>query len=255
MTNIAIIPARMDSSRFYGKPMEKILGIPMIAHVYHRVKMSKHLDQVYVATCDQIIFDYIEGIGGKAIMTGNHHERCTDRCTEALMKIEKSEQLKVHTMVMVQGDEVMVHPEMIDEALQAMIDDPNTLVVNLFSAILSQEEFEDPNEVKVVMNNNFEALYFSREAIPSIKKIDQQNHPFRQVCIIPFQRDFLFQYNELQPTRLEIQESVDMMRVLEHGYAVKMVPTEHNTKAVDTIEDLKQVEILMKNDPLIEVYR
>lgn len=234
--------------------MEKILGLPMIAHVYHRVKLSKNLDEVYVATCDQIIFDYVESIGGKAIMTGDHHERCTDRCTEALLKIETQENIKVDVMVMVQGDEVMVHPEMIDEALDAIIKDTNVQVVNLYSPILTLDEFEDPNEVKVVMNNKQEALYFSREAVPSIKKVSQQNHPFRQVCIIPFQRDFLFKFNELEPTPLEIQESVDMMRVLEHGYTVKMVPTKHSSKAVDTQEDLDHVEILMKDDPLLKIY-
>ncbi|PCJ21379.1 MAG: 3-deoxy-manno-octulosonate cytidylyltransferase [Candidatus Cloacimonadota bacterium] len=255
MSNIAIIPARMGSSRFFGKPMAKILNIPMIGHVYYRVKMASNLDQVYVATCDLVIFNYIESIGGKAIMTGNHHERCTDRCTEALEKIESQENVKVNIMVMVQGDEAMVQPKMIEESLQAIIEDSNIQVVNLFSPILTKKEFEDPNEVKVVMNQNNDALYFSREAIPSIKKIDQQNPPFRQVCIIPFQRNFLFKFNQLKPTPLEIQESVDMMRVLEHGYQVKMVLTKFQSKAVDTIEDLKQVEKLMTNDPLIKLYQ
>src|SRR3989338_3848965 len=108
MNAIAIIPARMASSRFPGKPMAKIHGIPMIGHVFLRTRMSKHLQETYVATCDGVIFDYIVSIGGKAIMTGDHHERCSDRTAEALLKIEKETGKKADLIVMVQGDEPMI---------------------------------------------------------------------------------------------------------------------------------------------------
>ncbi|MDQ1341088.1 MAG: 3-deoxy-manno-octulosonate cytidylyltransferase synthetase, partial [Campylobacterota bacterium] len=202
MNVISIIPARMGSSRFPGKPMADILGMPMIGHVYKRVKMSKLLAEVYVATCDEEIYSYIESIGGKAVMTSDCHERCSDRCAEAMLKIEKEENIKVDIMVMVQGDEPLTFPEMIDEAVAPMIEDPTLLITNLVADLRSIEEFENPNEVKVVMDKAGFALYFSREPIPSRKKGALDVPMKKQVCVIPFTRDFLLQYNTMEPTPL-----------------------------------------------------
>ncbi len=252
MNIISIIPARMGSSRFPGKPMADILGMPMIGHVYKRVKMSKLLSEVYVATCDTVIYDYIESIGGKAVMTSDCHERCSDRCAEAMLKIEKNENIKVDIMVMVQGDEPLTFPQMIDEAVSPMIKDKTMLIINLVADLHTVKEFEDPNEVKVVMDKNNNALYFSREPIPSRKKGILEVPMKKQVCVIPFTRDFLLQYNEMEPTPLEIIESVDMMRILENGMKVKMIDTEYETKAVDTSEDLQRVVKMMKDDVLFK---
>ena len=251
---ISIIPARMGSSRFPGKPMADILGMPMIGHVYKRVKMSKLLNEVYVATCDKEIYDYIKSIGGKAVMTSDCHERCSDRCAEAMLKIEKEENKKVDIMVMVQGDEPLIFPQMIEEAVEPMLKDKSVKITNLVADLKTVEEFEDPNEVKVVVDKNGNALYFSREPIPSRKK-GVLNVPMKkQVCVIPFTRDFLLQYNDMEPTPLEIIESVDMMRILENGGKVKMIPTKYETKAVDTKEDLERVVEMMKKDELSKEY-
>ena len=247
---ISIIPARMGSSRFPGKPMADILGMPMIGDVYKRVKMSKLLSEVYVATCDKEIYKYIESIGGKAVMTSDCHERCSDRCAEAMLKIEKDENIKVDIMVMVQGDEPLTFPEMIDEAVQPMIDDSNLKITNLVADLETIQEFEDPNEVKVVMDKDNNAIYFSREPIPSRKKGILEVPMKKQVCVIPFRRDFLLEYNKMKATPLEIIESVDMMRILENGMKVKMIPTSYITKAVDTPEDLKRVVGMMREDKL-----
>jgi 3-deoxy-manno-octulosonate cytidylyltransferase (CMP-KDO synthetase) len=244
----------MGSSRFPGKPMADILGIPMIGHVYHRVKMSKLLSEVYVATCDKEIFDYIESIGGKAVMTSDSHERCSDRCSEAMLKIEANENCKVDIMVMVQGDEPLTFPQMINEAVQPMLDDPSVIITNLVADLKTLEEFKDPNEVKVVLDKNNNALYFSREPIPSRKKGILNVPMKKQVCVIPFTRDFLLEYNTIEPTPYEVIESVDMMRILENGMNVKMVPTEYDTKAVDTPEDLSRVIEMMKEDELLNEY-
>jgi 3-deoxy-manno-octulosonate cytidylyltransferase (CMP-KDO synthetase) len=255
MNIISIIPARMGSSRFPGKPMADILGMPMIGHVYKRVKMSKLLSEVYVATCDEIIYDYIKSIGGKAIMTSNCHERCSDRCAEAMLKIEKDESVQVDIMVMVQGDEPLTFPQMIDEAVKPMIDDKNIKITNLVADLNTIEEFEDPNEVKVVMDKKNNALYFSREPIPSRKKGIEDVLMKKQVCVIPFTRDFLLEYNKMEPTPLEIIESVDMMRILENGGKVKMIDTSYTTKAVDTKEDLLRVVEMMEEDILVGKYK
>ncbi len=250
MKIISIIPARMGSSRFPGKPMKDILGMPMIGHVYKRVKMSKTLSEVYVATCDTEIFDYIKSIGGKAVMTSDCHERCSDRCAEAMLKIEKETNSKCDIMVMVQGDEPLTSPGMIDEAVQPMIEDKSLIITNLVADLDTVESFENPNEVKVVMDKDNNALYFSREPIPSRKKGILDVPMKKQVCVIPFTRDFLLDYNEMEPTPLEIIESVDMMRILENGMKVKMIDTKYETKAVDTKEDLDRVVDMMKQDEL-----
>lgn len=255
MNIISIIPARMGSSRFPGKPMADILGMPMVGHVYKRVKKCKTLSGVYVATCDKEIYDYIESIGGKAVMTSDSHERCSDRCAEAMLKIEKDENKKIDIMVMVQGDEPLTFPQMIDEAVKPMIADKSIVVTNLVADLKTEEEFNNPNEVKVVMDKDNNALYFSREPIPSRKKYTLDVPMKKQVCVIPFTRDFLLQYNQMQPTPLEIIESVDMMRVLENGMKIKMIPTKYITKAVDIKKDLEIVCGMMKKDELYEGYK
>jgi 3-deoxy-manno-octulosonate cytidylyltransferase (CMP-KDO synthetase) len=236
----------MGSSRFPGKPMAKILGKPMIGHVYERVLKCDLLIKTVVATCDQEILEYVESIGGEAVMTSNHHERASDRCAEALGYLEKQYGIQYDIIVMVQGDEPMTHPNMISEAVTPMLDDPEILVSNLLGDIENIEEFEDRNCIKVVCDQQSNAIYFSREPIPTRSK--GGNIPMKkQVCVIPFTRAFLLEYTELSPTPLEIVESIDMMRVLECGMKVKMVPTKHQTYAVDTIEDLNKVEKLMKD--------
>ena len=252
---VAIIPARMDSSRFPGKPMAPLLGIPMIGHVYKRSKISQVLKEVYIATCDQEIMDYAHSIGAKSIMTKNTHERASDRCAEAMLKIEEETGKKLHVVVMIQGDEPMIVPEMIDLAVKTLLGDQSVGVVNLMAPIRSVEEHEDPNCPKVVVDINSFALYFSREAIPSRKKWDGKALPmFKQVCIMPFTRDFLLKFNSLEPTPLEKVESIDMNRVLEHGHKVKMVYEEFETYSVDTLEDFKKVEECLAKDGLVKTY-
>ena len=254
MNIVAIIPARMGSSRFPGKPMALIHGIPMIGHVYFRTRMCKLLTETYVATCDQEIYEYIEGVGGKAVMTADTHERCSDRTSEAMLKIEADIGGKVDIVVMVQGDEPMVTPEMIEQAITPMKKDSSVQVVNLMAKLQTIEEFEDPNEVKVVVGLDNRALYFSREPIPSRKKGITEVPMLKQVCIIPFRRNYLLKFNAMPPTPLEKIESVDMMRILEHGDDVYMVMTDAGTVSVDTARDLEKVKELMKNDQLITLY-
>jgi 3-deoxy-manno-octulosonate cytidylyltransferase (CMP-KDO synthetase) len=234
----------MGSSRFPGKPMANLCGKPMIGHVYERVSRAEILDTVAVATCDREIADYIESIGGQAIMTSERHERASDRCAEALETLENEAGKRFDIVVMVQGDEPMTHPEMIQEAVQPMLEDEKIRLTNLLGNIDDEKELEDRNCIKVVCDLNSDALYFSREPIPTRSKVSAVAM-HKQVCIIPFRRDYLLQYINLKPTPLEQAESVDMMRVLEHGEKIRMVPTKHQTYAVDTPEDLIRVEKIM----------
>ena len=246
---VGIIPARMGSSRFPGKPLAPILGIPMIEHVVHRVSMCKQLDEVYVATCDQEIAQAVTSFGGKAIMTSTEHTRASDRTAEA------AQSLDAEIIVLVQGDEPMTTPQMIEAAIAPMLQDPTIGCVNLASRISSRSEFEDPNTIKVVLDSNGDALYFSRVPIPNTKQLSFEGSPkFKQVCIIPFRRAVLAAFAKLEPTPLELAESVDMMRFLEHGYSVRMVEHDVSSHAVDTQADLDMVQELLRNDPLTRSY-
>jgi len=254
MNIIAIIPARMGSSRFPGKPLALIHGVPMVGHVALRTAMCKSLTATYVATCDEVIREYAASAGLNAVMTGDHHVRCTTRTAEAMLKIEDMTGKRADIVVMVQGDEPMVTPGMIEAAIRPMLADSSVKVVNLMAAMHSLEEFEDPNEVKVVVDRDGNALYFSREPIPSRKKGSELVPMRKQVCIIPFRRDYLLHFNDMPESPLEIYESVDMLRILEHGGKVRMAPVSECTVSVDTPADLARAEKLMRDDPLRKLY-
>jgi len=254
MNIIGIIPARMASTRFPGKPLKEILGNPMIYHVYWRSKMSKVLNDVYLATCDKEIETYCNKNNIKVIMTKDTHTRASDRAAEAMVKIEELTGKRIDIPIMIQGDEPMLHPEMIDEVTKPILKDQDVNVVNLMAEIASQSESEDYNVIKVVVDLAGFALYFSREQIPFCRDDKPKKAAYKQIAIIPFRRDFLTKFNELPATTLEIKESVDMLRFLEHGYKVKMVKTAHPTYSVDTIQDLHKVEEIMRKDELTKKY-
>ena len=243
---LALIPARMGSSRFPGKPMTLILGKPMIGHVYQNVAECKLLLDTVVATCDTEILDYIISIGGKAVMTGTHHERASDRCAEALAILEKENGITYDIVVMVQGDEPMTRSEMIEESASPLLADSSIVVTNLLGKIESTEEFEDRNCIKVVCDLQSNALYFSREPIPTRSRSSDITMG-KQVCVISFKRDYLLDYINMPPTPLEIAESVDMMRILENGHKVKMVPTQYESFSIDVDSDKIKVEQYLSN--------
>lgn len=254
MNIITIIPARMASSRFPNKPMVEMLGMPMIGHVYHRSKMCTCLSDAWVATCDREICDYIESIGGKAVMTADTHQRASDRAAEALLEIEKITGNSIDFVAMIQGDEPMLNPQMIDELVAPIQNDPGLQITNLITRIESLEEFENANVVKVVLDQQGFALYFSRETIPSRKKYSGDIPMWKQLGIILFSRKALLNYTQMTPTPLEIIESVDMNRFLEHGIKIKMIPITHRIFGVDVPEDLQAVEPLLRKDSLTEKY-
>ena len=138
MVIAAVIPARMNSSRFPGKPMASIYGMPMIGHCFNRAKLCKKLNHVYVATCDQVIYDYIQSINGNVVMTSNSHERACDRAAEAMLKIEQIHNKKIDILVMLQGDEPMVTPNSIESAIAPLITNLDTKISNLYREIASK---------------------------------------------------------------------------------------------------------------------
>ena len=252
MKTIAVIPARMGATRFPGKPLAKLLGRSMLEHVYKREALSQSLDATYIATCDEEIRRVAEDFGAPVIMTADTHERASDRVAEAAAGTD------AELIVMVQGDEPMTRPEMIDSAIEPLQHDPELGCVNLVRPIDNQADFSDFNTIKVVMDQRGNAIYMSRQPIPTMRPSHWENFSqtsaFKHVCDIPFRSQTLLDFARLPSTPLEKLESVDMLRLLEHGYQVKMVRTEFNTQAVDTQADLERVAILMMADPLVGSY-
>jgi 3-deoxy-manno-octulosonate cytidylyltransferase (CMP-KDO synthetase) len=253
LKTIGIIPARLAATRFPNKPMAQILGMPMIGHCYHRTRMAPGLAAAYVATCDQEIADYVSSIGGSGVMTSDSHTRATTRAAEAMELIEAASGERAEVVVMVQGDEPLISPETIGQML-AHFTDPAVEIVNIMSRLRTMAQFVDRNNVKVVVNQNNDALYFSREPIPSPWRGLDQVPMYMQTGIIAFRRDVLLRFNRMQETRMEQIESVDMNRVLETGGRIRMVLTEAATIGVDTPQELEDAEVLMKDDSFLSRY-
>ncbi|MFH2201705.1 MAG: 3-deoxy-manno-octulosonate cytidylyltransferase [Elusimicrobiota bacterium] len=245
---LGVIPARMGSSRFPGKPLELIDGKPMIWHIWRRSRLSG-LDDVVIATCDQEILDAAEAFGAQAIMTSDKHTRCNDRVAEAARAFP-------HEIVLnIQGDEPLVHPQLIDDILALFRERPEVQCVNPIAELTDPKELESPNTVKVVYNLDGRVLYFSRYPIPSDWVNKRQGAVYRQVPILGFRRDFFFKLSSLPESPLEIQEGVDMMRAVENNMPVDILKTPYQTIGVDVPEDVRRVEQALADDPIYPRYR
>ena len=253
MKAIGIVPARMAATRFPGKPLATLLGMPMIGHCYHRTRLAPGLDAAYVATCDEPIAAYVRSIGGSVVMTSPDHNRATTRTAEALEIVERESGGQYAVVVMVQGDEPLMPPQTIADTLRHF-DDPGVDIVNVMSRLQTLEAFVDKDRVKVVVNQDNDALYFSREPIPSPWRGWEHLPRYMQTGIIAFRRDALLRFNAMEETPLEQAESVDMNRVLETGGRVRMVLTDAVTMGVDTPEGLAEAEELLRDDLVLSRY-
>ncbi len=251
MKKICVIPARMGSSRFPGKPLALAHNIPLVIHVAKRCSMNKSFDRVVVATCDQEIVNACNKFKIESVMTSEQHERCTDRVSEAILNLKIY--LDDHDFVlMVQGDEILVTPAM----LQKVIDDYLQMrapAINLLSSIKNMADYHDPNVVKVVANPLGNALYLSRAPIPSNYRTNDVGM-FQQTGVIGFKASFLQQYSKMPQTSLEKTESIDMLRILEHGLILRVVYTDDETIAVDVPGDLERAIQVLAKDTLLEQY-
>jgi 3-deoxy-manno-octulosonate cytidylyltransferase (CMP-KDO synthetase) len=241
MKFIGVIPARYGSSRLEGKPLKDICGKPMIQYVYEAACRARLLDQVYVATDDRRIADAVENFGGRACMTSPDHNTGTDRVAEAAAGVEAD------IVVNIQGDEPLMEPAMLDEVVQPFMEDPELPMCTLCTPILEEENLNNPNVVKVVFDLKGNALYFSRSLIPyPRKKVNFQ--AYEHLGIYAYRKDFLMTYVRLPQTRMEINESLEQLRVLESGYRLKVVKTaqQYNGLSVDTQEDLDKVRQIIQ---------
>lgn len=236
-----VIPARMASSRYPGKPLVPILGLPMIEHVRRRALLATNIDSVVVATCDDSIRTAVESFGGRAVMTKDTHERCTDRVEEAMQTLSGD------IVAMVQGDEPLLMPDAVSRVVQPLLDDPNLDVVNLLSPLESSDDYNNPNIVKAVCNRRGDVIYLTRAPIPYFRNT-MEVPVYRQTGIMAFRAAFLPHFSALAPTPLEQAESVDMLRALEHGIRIAGVVTPYNTIGVDRPSDVPIAESHLKSD-------
>lgn len=243
---VGIIPARFASTRFHGKPLVDIGGKTMIQRVFEQV--SKVLNDVYVATDDQRIFDAVLGFGGKAIMTSDQHKSGTDRCYEAFSKLDE----KFDVIINVQGDEPFIQPEQIKE-LQKCFEDHDTQIATLAKVFTEKDGLDalyNPNSPKLVINKRNEALYFSRSVIPYLRGVDTEkwisNQMFlKHVGVYAYKAQVLKELTQLKQSPLEIAESLEQLRWLENGYRIKVGFTDVETVGIDTPEDLEKVKGLL----------
>lgn len=240
-----IIPARLGSSRFPNKPLAPILGTPMVELVHRHASLVPGVDTVTVATCDQEIIDLIERAKGTAVMTSKSHQRASDRSAEAVLALENERGQAYDIVLMLQGDEPAITPQQMAQIIDVMTADPSIQVTNLHGMISSEREFNDPNCIKVVTDLADDAVYFSRLPIPHGASFDDPAVG-KQVCAIGFRREYLMQYLKLEPTELEVLESIDMLRILQHGESVRMVRTTQPTQSVDVPEDIPLAEALLE---------
>ncbi|UFS71319.1 3-deoxy-manno-octulosonate cytidylyltransferase [Geomonas sp. RF6] len=241
----AVIPARYASTRFVGKALEDIQGRPMVQHVYERTSRATLVSDVIVATDDERIAQAVRAFGGRVEMTRADHETGTDRLAEVAARID------AEILVNVQGDEPLIEPGMIDQAIAPLMHDPTLQMATLKSRIKTLHDFLSPNVVKVVADLKGNVLYFSRSPLPNFR--DKWNDLkdeafvsgkllcFKHVGLYVYRRDFLPVFTALKPTYLELSEKLEQLRALENGYRIKVVETEFDSIGVDTPADLEKV--------------
>jgi 3-deoxy-manno-octulosonate cytidylyltransferase (CMP-KDO synthetase) len=238
---VAIIPARMASTRLPGKPLADIAGKPMIQWVYERARSAKRVDEVLVATPDEEIADAVAAFDGRAVMTSPEHRSGTDRVAEAACELLDDEDIVLN----VQGDEPLVPPEGIDSLVDALLDSRPPRMTSLMRPITS-EEAADPNLVKVVVDRAGRALYFSRSPIPYVRSEPPGLSIYGHIGLYGYTVRTLWEFSRLEPTPLEMAESLEQLRALENGWRIQMLETGYSPVAVDTEEDLARVRELMK---------
>jgi 3-deoxy-manno-octulosonate cytidylyltransferase (CMP-KDO synthetase) len=237
---VAVIPARFASTRFPGKPLAEIDGQPMIEHVYRRAGAASTVSRVIVATDDLRIAKRVAEFGGQVRLTKPTHLTGTDRLAEV------AETLDCDIVVNVQGDEPLIDPRAIDQAVAPLIADPSVPMATLYRRITQSAELDDPNVVKLVVDRGGFALYFSRAPIPFTRNPRGGWPPmYRHIGLYAYRRSTLLVLANLEPTPLERAESLEQLRALEHGIRIKAVETVYDSISVDTPRDLEEVRRLL----------
>ncbi len=238
MDVVGVIPARYQSSRFEGKVISKINGKPMVQHVWEKAKQALLLDDLIIACDDERVYTVVKEFTDKVVMTAKEHTCGTDRIAEVVNPLD------VKIIVNIQGDEPLIHPTMIDGVARALLEDEKISMATIMRKIDDPKIVNDPNVVKVVVDKNNFALYFSRSAIPYLAVNSEIKSPvyYKHIGLYGYTKDFLFTYRNLPSSNLEKTERLEQLRVLEGGYRIKVVQTKYDTIGVDVPEDLEKVK-------------
>lgn len=239
MKVLCVIPARYASTRLPGKPLAMIAGKPMIQHVYERACLAAIPQEVVVATDSDIVAEAVNGFGGKVMMTSPDHPSGTDRLAEVALSYTD-----IDVIVNVQGDEPMIPPEVIDRLAQVFADDEDLNMATL-KTLMGEEDYNNPNAVKVVTDQNGYALYFSRSLLPYPRNKTADFKVYKHVGIYAYRRSFLLSYAAFEPTPLEQIEGLEQLRVLENGYRIKVLESKFQGIGIDTPEDLAAINTLL----------
>ena len=242
MQFLGVIPARYASTRFPGKPLVMIGGKTMIQRVYEQCLKANFLAKVVVATDDDRIFQEVKSFGGEVVMTATHHQSGTDRCLEALQQMN----YPYDGVVNVQGDEPFIDPDQINQLVH-LLQTSQAQIATLAFKITKTEELENPNVVKLVKTNQDLAIYFSRFPIPFVRSVQQhsfvENHNFyKHIGIYAYRAEVLQQIADLQPSSLEVAESLEQLRWIENGFSIAVGVTEKENIGIDTPEDMKKIQ-------------
>jgi len=240
MKIVGVIPARWASTRFEGKVLADLNGKPMIQHVWERSSQSRLINDLIIACDDERVLTAVQAFGAKAVMTAKEHASGTDRIAEVMKTVEGD------VIVNIQGDEPMIHHDVIDRLAQALVDDPSCAIATVIRVLDREQELKDPNVVKVVVDGEMNALYFSRAPIPFNRDHYEGVVHYKHLGLYAYQRDFLLAYKNLPKSNLEQSECLEQLRALEFGYKIKTVLTDHETVGVDTPQDLSKVKSLLE---------
>ncbi len=239
---LGVIPARYASTRFPGKPLADIKGRSMIRRVYDQACKASFISKVIVATDDERIFQHVKEFNGQVVMTSPHHPSGTDRCCEALMKMGEG----VTHVINIQGDEPFIDPDQIN-LLASVLMDPGVMIATLVVSVSSAEILFNENNVKAVLNEEKEAMYFSRSPVPFVRGIEKdkwhlQHNYYRHIGMYGYRADVLKEITKLQPSSLEQAESLEQLRWLQNGYRIRCIVTDHDNIGIDTPEDLERIK-------------
>ncbi|MBX7148114.1 3-deoxy-manno-octulosonate cytidylyltransferase [bacterium] len=243
------IPARMGASRFPGKPLCKILNMPMVEHVYKRSLLADKVDEVFVAGCDDIVRDAVLGFGGKFLMTDPDISRPGLRVAEACKQLDLDDD---DIVVVVQGDEPLVHPDMINLAVEPLLKD-KAVQLGTLVADANEQEWLDPNEVKVLVDKYNDILFMTRSPVPSNTR-NEIGPRLKQVAIMPFRKKFLMAFEDMAMMPYERVESIELLRAIEHGVKVRAIRSPFQSISVDTEKDRQEAEAAMSQDPFYQQY-
>ena len=236
-----VIPARFGSTRLPGKPLADIAGKPMIQRVYERVTNAKKPEVFIVATDDQRVYDAVQSFGGTVVMTDANHPTGTDRLAEVAQQYTD-----LDVIINVQGDEPMIDANLIYQ-LAELFESDDVLQMATVATPLLEEEYDEPSAVKVILNKRNDAMYFSRSLIP-YPRHDFVNTPLKHIGIYAYRRQFLLDYAKMEPTAAEQTESLEQLRALENGFAIRVITTYKRFVGVDTPEDLARVNAIFEQE-------